>query len=151
MVRTPLLGLLAATVALAPALAQTTPTGRSPQEEFQRGYAATPMPDQANINAGGQAGVQALNGQAGAAAQANAEAATQTSAANQAQYDADRAAYMNALVAHNHAVNRTDARYMRQQRAYADAMAVWRVQVDACKRGHQRACDMPAPNPADFY
>lgn len=147
--RNSLLGLVACGVILTPVLAQTMPgaTGRSAQEEFQRGYAATPMPGQANINAGGQAGVQALNGQASAAAQANAG----VSAADQAQYDADRAAYMDALAAHDHAVNRADARYIRQQRAYADAMAVWRVQVAACKRGHQRACDMPPPNPAAFY
>ena len=69
----------------------------------------------------------------------------------QAQYEQDRQAYMAALAQHDHAVNRTDARWAHQQAAYADAMAAWRWQVAACKRGSQRACDMPTPNPADFY
>lgn len=83
-------------------------------------------------------------------ATANGAAAT-ANAANQAQYDADRQAYMDALTAHDAAVDRSDARYVRQRNAYADAMAVWRVQADACKRGHQKACKAPTPNPADYY
>lgn len=134
----------------APALAQTN-TGRTPQEEYQRGYAATPMPNQAAINANGAAQVDRLNGAAAAASQADTDAQAATSQANQAQYDADRAAYMEALVRHDHAVNRADMRYRRQQNAYADAMAVWRAQVTECKRGNRQACNMPAPNPADFY
>ncbi len=58
---------------------------------------------------------------------------------------------MDALVKHDAAVNRTDARYVRQQAAYADAMRVWRRQVWACHHGHPRACDLPAPYPAAFY
>lgn len=150
MLTKPFLGLLLAGCVMAPAMAQDA-TGRSPQEEYQRGYAATPMPDQAAADAQSRPAVRALNAQGAAVAQANADAATATTQANQAQYDADRAAYMDALVKHDASVDRTNARYMRQQRAYADAMAVWRVQVAACKRGHQRACDMPPPNPADFY
>ena len=38
----------------------------------------------------------------------------------------------------------------REREAYAMAMRDWRLQVDACNRGHQRACDMPPPNPADY-
>ena len=97
---------------------------------------------------------QQLN--AGVAAQANAAATTnavnaEISAANQAQYETDRQAYIAALIQHDRAVDRTAARTVRQQTAYADAMAVWRVQVDQCKKGRQKACELPAPNPADYY
>jgi len=153
----PLIGLMLAATALAPSIAQTTGsenTGRSPQEEYQRGYAATPMPNQAAINAAGAPGTAAINNQVATTTQANNDANAATIAQyqeTQAQYDADRAAYMDALVKHDSAVNRTDARYVRQQRAYADAMRAWRAQVWACKHGHPRACDAPTPNPADFY
>ena len=149
MVFKPLIGALLAATAIAPAIAQSTDAtpGRSPQEEYQRGYATTPAPDQANINAGGAAGTAALNTQAGSAAQAS----NSINAANQAQYELDRQAYVTALVQHDHAVDRTNARAVRQQNAYADAMAVWRVQVQACKKGSNKACEMPPPNPADFY
>lgn len=140
-----------------PALAQSTvapPPSSDPAQEAARGYANPPMPNQAAINAGGQAGTAALNDGASAASQmqSSSDAATVAmTAANQAQYDADRQAYMDALVRHDAAVDRTDARYARQRNAYADAMSVWRAQVAACKRGHQKACDMPTPNPADYY
>jgi len=137
--------------ALLPVAAMAQTADRSPQEEYQRGYAATPMPNQDAINAGGAAGVDRLNGQAAAAGAQATAAGAAVQGANQAQYDADRAAYMDALARHDRAVNRTDARYRRQQNAYADAMAVWRVQVTECKRGHRAACDLPAPNPADYY
>ena len=65
--------------------------------------------------------------------------------------DADRAACMGALARHDAAVDGTDARYVRQQRAYADAMAVWRIQVEECKRGHRKACDMPPPDVTAYY
>lgn len=149
----PLLALLAAASALAPVAAQTSGTdasGRSTTEEYQRGYAATPMPNQAAINAGGQAGTAALNNGVQASAAAS-NAAVLDNADAQAQYQADRQAYMDALMRHDAAVDRTDSRYVRQQNAYADAMRAWRRQVYACHHGHPRACKMPAPNPADFY
>jgi hypothetical protein len=133
------------------ALAQTADTGRTPQDEYQRGYAATPMPNQQAIDAQSAPAVAQLNGQLVAADQQAMSAQAVSQGAAQAEYAADRQAYMAALVQHDRAVNRADARYLRQQNAYADAMAVWRVQVTECKRGHRRACDMPAPNPADFY
>lgn len=146
--------LLVATVAM-PTIAQSTSgtenTGRSAQEEYQRGYAATPMPHQKAINAAGAPATAALNNHVAAVTQANADANAANSAAVQAQYAADRIAYMDALVRHNAAVNRTDARYARQQNAYADAMRVWRAQVYACKHGHPSACNAPTPNPAAFY
>lgn len=156
----PLIGLLLAASALAPAATQTQTnggtenTGRSAQEEYQRGYAATPMPHQDEINAASAPGVASMNSKVAAATSANVaanDAAIAQYQESQAQYDADRQAYMDALVKHDASVNRTDARYVRQQRAYADAMRVWRTQVWACKHGHQRACDMPPPDPARFY
>ncbi len=68
-----------------------------------------------------------------------------------AQHRADREAYMAALIAHDRAVDRADARYARQQAAYADAMAAWRLQVEACHHGRTRACNAPTPTYADFY
>jgi hypothetical protein len=94
-----------------------------------------------------RAGAAALNNQV--AADQNARA--QRDAAAQAQYDADRESYLTALMQHDAAVDRTDARYVRQQVAYADAMEAWRFQVAACKKGKRKACDMPPPNPADYY
>jgi len=138
---------LAGLALAAPLLAQEPASGRSPQELYKRGYAATPMPDQAATDAQSRPAVAALNSRAGAAADAGAA----DSAATQAQYEADRAAYMDALVRHDARVDRQAVRWRRQQNAYADAMAVWRAQVAACKAGSKRACDAPAPDPAAFY
>lgn len=126
---------------------QGVPPPGTGAQEVERGYDNPPMPGQAAINAGSARNAAALNNQVAAAQQAHA----QMTAAQQAQYDADRAAYERALIAHHHAVRRTDARYMRQQRAYADAMAVWREQVAACRHGHRKACDMPPPRVSDYY
>lgn len=68
------------------------------------------------------------------------------------QYNMDRLAYIAAIRAqHRRAVNRYDRRYIRQQNAYADAMAAWRRQVAACHRGNRHACAAPTPRVADFY
>lgn len=154
----PMLGALLVASALTPALTQTTaappPGPEGSAQEVARGYANPPMPNQAAINEAGRPVTAALNGQLAATAEANAQtnaANAQVSADAQAQYDLDRQAYMDALVAHNRAVNRTDTRYVRQQRAYADAMMAWRRQVYACKHGHQRACDLPPPDPSRYY
>ena len=156
MLRVPIIAMALAATALSPALAQQTEnTGRTPQEEYDRGRAATPMPNQEEINAGGRAGTASLNNQvaaAGAEAQAGNDAAMQTmNTEQQAQYATDRSAYMDALVKHDAAVNRADTRYVRQQNAYAHAMYMWRMQVAACKRGKQRACDAPPPDPSRYY
>ncbi|WP_174274727.1 hypothetical protein [Sphingomonas bacterium] len=103
----------------------------------------SPQPAPASPNPGTTA--------ANASVMTDAQITTATTAEGQAQYEADRAAYMTALAQHDAAVDRTDARWARQQRAYADAMAVWRWQVSECKKGHQRACNMPTPNPANYY
>jgi hypothetical protein len=154
----PFLGVLLAATAIAPTLAQTAaapppgPDGSAQQEA--RGYANPPMPNQEAINAGGRAGTASLNNQvasANASVKATNDANAAMSAEQQAQYEIDREAYMDALMHHDAAVNRTDVRYARQQRAYADAMFAWRRQVYACKHGHQRACDLPPPDPSRFY
>jgi hypothetical protein len=71
--------------------------------------------------------------------------------ANQAQYQADVAAYDQAVTAHGRTIAHQDAHYMRQQQAYADAMQAWRVQDYACRHGKSRACKSPAPDPANYY
>lgn len=68
-----------------------------------------------------------------------------------AVYARDMAAYRTAVRRHNRTLIRDQVRYDRQQRAYADAMAVWRDQIAACKRGSARACRAPTPDPAAFY
>ena len=112
--------------------AQTTPTpapADTPEAAANRDIAAQAAARQDNL----------------AAAHADDVAATQ------AQYEADMVAYRAALRAHHRAVV-ADARIAdRQQRAYADAMAVWRHQVYACKHGDNRACKAPTPDPAAFW
>lgn len=153
MLRKPLIaGLLAAAAAL-PALAQNAPPPgpEGSAQEVARGYANPPMPNQAAINAGGRPGTAQLNNDVVDATDARAAATAQMNAAERAQYDRDRSAYMDALVRHDRAVNRTDRRYLVQQNAYAHAMYLWRMQVAACKRGHHRACNAPPPDPSRFY
>ena len=68
----------------------------------------------------------------------------------QAQYNADMAAWLDAMRSRDARIAANAAQYDRQQRAYADAMYVWRMQVRDCERGFQFACNRPTPNPADF-
>lgn len=96
-------------------------------------------------------GVAAANADVAAQAEVRTDAVATSNAEAQAQYAEDMAAYRASLVT-NHRAAVADARlYDRQQRAYADAMAAWRHQVDACKRGNGAACKAPTPNPADFW
>jgi hypothetical protein len=144
-----MLAALAGAAIVSPVLAQTTNPNAPHQELAQdRGY-DKPTARADAVNAQEAPVTAALNGQFDAAA-ASATSGAPTPAA-QAQYDVDRQAYLDALMKHDRAVDRTDARYMRQQRAYADAMSVWRVQVQECKKGHQRACELPPPNVSDYY
>ena len=69
----------------------------------------------------------------------------------QSQYANDMAAYRKSITAAGNATIRDQARYDNQQRAYADAMFAWRMQVKACDRGHVKACKAPTPDPADYY
>ncbi|HYZ47585.1 MAG TPA: hypothetical protein VE567_01690 [Sphingomonas sp.] len=68
----------------------------------------------------------------------------------QAQYNADMAAWLDAMRSRDARIAANAAQYDRQQRAYADAMYVWRMQVRDCERGFTFACNRPTPNPADF-
>lgn len=69
----------------------------------------------------------------------------------EAQYEADRAAYAEALAANDADRRRTDRRYARQQAAYAQAMADWRLQVIDCEDGVRAACNAPTPDPRDYF
>ncbi|MDB5714124.1 MAG: hypothetical protein JWO15_1521 [Sphingomonadales bacterium] len=84
-----------------------------------------------------------------AAAQANHQA--NMNANEQARYEEDRAAYLTALRSHNREAAMDAHIYDRQQRAYADAMYAWRVQVEDCRRGIRAACNAPTPDPANFW
>jgi len=90
---------------------------------------------------------QALNNSVAA----NVQTTDAINAANQNQYELDRAAYRAATAVRREKMAIDDEAYARQQAAYADAMAAWRIQTDDCKRGHQKACNAPTPVPADFY
>ena len=128
---------------------QTTPAQGT--NEVQRGYANPAMPHQDAINAGGQSGTAALN----AGVNNNLQDTQAVNAANQAIYQADSASdqarYDEALREHDRNIARSDRHYRHQQRAYADAMAAWRLQVRDCLAGHKMACNMPPPDPASFY
>ena len=70
--------------------------------------------------------------------------------ANQTQYQADVAAYEQAMREHKREVLSTDATFMRQRQAYVLAMRDWRAQVEQCKKGYQKVCDLPAPDPMKY-
>jgi hypothetical protein len=90
---------------------------------------------------------QSLNsGGAAQAATANA-----VNAANQDQYELDRAAFRAQVAARREKIMLDEEAYARQQNAYADAMTAWRIQNDECKRGILKSCKKPTPVPADFY
>ncbi|UAJ11670.1 hypothetical protein [Polymorphobacter megasporae] len=118
-----------------PALAQAQMAPQSPPQDMAPAPMSGPSTEQ--LNRGSDA--------------YTAERADMHRAQRGARYAADRDAYMAALIAHDRAVNRYDHRYVRQQEAYADAMAAWRRQVAACHRGRSAACRAPAPQVADFY
>jgi hypothetical protein len=85
------------------------------------------------------------------AAAAQATQQTNMNANEVARYEEDRAAYLTALRTHNHEAAMDARIYDRQQRAYADAMFAWRVQVEDCRRGKRKACNAPTPDPANFW
>lgn len=128
----------------APVLAQTAPqddpgTPREPLP-YDRGY-DKPQPRTDAINAPNEAKRAGLN--ASVAARGNTTV--------QGYYAEDIAAYERAVRAHDLALLKDEARFQRQQRAYAAAMADWRIQVADCEDGLRAACKAPPPNPADYY
>lgn len=90
-----------------------------------------------------------INSVATSASTANAVAQAQNDA-NQAQYQADLAAYEQAMREHKREVLSTDATFIRQRQAYALAMRDWRAQVEMCRKGYQKVCDLPAPDPMKY-
>lgn len=140
--------LAGAMLAAAPALAQSAdPASPRTPLPADRGY-DKPDPRTDAINAPNRAELAATNNAANVAS----SAATAASQANvQAAYDYDMANYLDALRAHDARAARDRAHYEHQQRAYADAMRVWRTQVYDCNRGIIAACRAPTPNPAAFW
>lgn len=143
-----------ATVA-SPALAQTAPEPSSvPGSPATTG---TPLPDDRGYDKSTPRTRAVDAVEAPVTADLNATSAlgseiiATTAAEDKAQYELDREAYWAALIQHDRSVRRTDARWARQQGAYADAMAAWRLQVAECKRGNRKACDRPTPTPDQFY
>jgi len=144
MIRIPLAMIAAGALAVAaPVFAQTDP--HQPANDGSAAASMTVPPGQ--VAPGADPGTSMANGGVNGAIQQNQA----SNAANQAQYQSDVSAYDAAMQAHGHAVARQDAHYAHQQQAYADAMEAWRIQTAACKRGHDRACNAPTPDPADYY
>ncbi len=108
-------------------------------------FAQTPATTAADMRE--QPVTQALNNNVAANAQAN----TAVSDAQQNQYELDRASFRAEVVARREKIEMDQEAYARQQTAYADAMAAWRIQNDECKRGILKSCKKPTPVPADFY
>lgn len=90
---------------------------------------------------------QALNNNVAA----NAQASTAVSDSQQNQYELDRASFRAEVAARREKIEMDQEAYAKQQMAYADAMAAWRIQNDECKRGILKSCKKPTPVPADFY
>ena len=149
MTRMPFTLLTGGAIAVAAACLTTPAVAQSdPAQPVNNGSAAASMtvpPGQ--VAAGNDAGTQSLN----AGVNGNIQATQAVNAANQAQYQSDLDAYDRAIVHHGQQISRQDAHYAHQQRAYAEAMEAWRMQVAACKRGHTVACNAPPPDPANFY
>ena len=157
---------LAAGIALiamaAPALAQSTATTSPPTEPGSRndpGTPRTPLAEDRGYDKP-QVRTEAINAQtrddvAAANSTANITSGSSVSAAAiqadlQAQYNADMAGWLTAMNERDKTIVRNARAHAAQQRAYADAMYVWRMQVRDCERGFQFACNRPTPNPADF-
>ncbi|MBY8824257.1 hypothetical protein [Sphingomonas colocasiae] len=131
--------------------AQTSPPAADPGQpgtplEQDRGY-DKPSARTDAINAPNQAERAAAN----AAVAARPPSRTDMNPEAQAQYDADLAAYLTALRTRRQIAAADERLHERQQRAYADAMYVWRLQAADCRAGRREACKAPAPDPADFF
>jgi hypothetical protein len=134
---------LAAALVAVPALATAQMQDTTPVQ--------APSPASEAVSAQTAPGVAAANADAAAEANLRGGMIKADNVGATAVYARDMAAYRTAVRRHNRTLIRDQVRYDRQQRAYADAMAVWRDQVAACKRGSARACRAPTPDPAAFY
>ncbi|HTI31455.1 MAG TPA: hypothetical protein VL405_04935 [Sphingomonas sp.] len=148
MKRTILLALLLA----APAMAQQSQDPAVPRAPLpeDRGY-DKPQARTDAINAPNRPELDATNRAVNQAAQARDAANVGVTASAQAAYDYDMANYLATLRAHDATAANNEAKYAAKQRAYADAMRAWRVQVWDCNRGIIAACRAPTPDPAAFY
>ncbi|MGR6330059.1 hypothetical protein ACU5AX_13410 [Sphingomonas sp. XXL09] len=150
MFRTLILGALLVT---APVAAQTQTSNPADQPSTPLPYDPGHDSNSARSNAiAAQTapGVAAANQQSAAQAQVQADAATAVNLANSAEYQADLRRY-RASMRMNRRIAAADAALQAdRERAYAMAMADWRAQVAACKRGHTRACNMPSPDPQNY-
>jgi hypothetical protein len=104
-------------------------------------------PSQATVDAQEAPRTRELN----ATSALGAEVKQEAGAADQAAYQSDLAAYHDEIIVSRADAMRDSARFNRQQRAYADAMAQWRAQTAACEKGKLKACKLPTPRPADYY
>ena len=139
-------GLAAIAAPLAAQTAQVPNPAPTKELAQDRGYdKQTPKHDA--VDAQEAPVTKALNGQVGVA---TSDAMVQN-ATNQETYAADMAKYRARVEANAHATMADQDRYARQQHAYADAMAAWRVQTEACQKGSKAACNAPVPDPASFY
>lgn len=136
--------LAACSVAAAAQTGSASPDSPRTPLPYDRGYDKD-SPRTRAINDAERPAVQAANNAAAV------EAADAAAATRSPQYEADLAAYDQALRDRRRVIA-TDRRiHARQQAAYADAMYAWRLQVAACDRGNRRACNAPTPDPAAFW
>lgn len=151
--------LLALAAPLAAQTAATTSPPTQPGSKDDPGTPRAPLPNDRGYDKP-QVRTEAINAQtrddvARANSTANISSGSSVSAAAiqadlQAQYSADMASWLSAMRTRDANMAANAAQYDRQQRAYADAMYVWRMQVRDCERGFQFACNRPTPNPADY-
>jgi hypothetical protein len=144
----------AALLALAAPLAAQTGAATSPPtqpgSQDDPGTPRTPLPADRGYDKP-QVRTEAINAQArGDVAAANANTGAAGQADLQVQYDADMASWLDTMSQRDRTIVRNAREHASRQRAYADAMYVWRAQVRDCERGYQFACNRPTPNPADF-
>jgi hypothetical protein len=146
----------------APAIAQsaaTTSPATQPGSKDDPGTPRAPLPEDRGYDKP-QVRTEAINAQtrddvARANSTANITSGSSVNAAAvqadlQAQYNSDMTSWLSAMRSRDAKMVANAAQYERQQRAYADAMYVWRMQVRDCERGFTFACNRPTPNPADF-
>lgn len=151
--------LLALAAPLAAQTAATTTPPTQPGSKDDPGTPRTPLQNDRGYDKP-QVRTEAINAQtrddvARANSTANISSGSSASTAAvqadlQAQYDADMAGWLSTMRQRDANMAANAAKYERQQRAYADAMYVWRMQVRDCERGFVFACNRPTPNPADF-
>lgn len=118
------------------------------QTQMQTPSPATQQDDA--IAAQTAAGVAAANRDIGAEARMQTGAAAAVNVANEARYRNDVRRYRAAVRARRQTIAADAAVQNDRERAYAMAMADWRAQVAACKRGHSRACNRPSPDPQNY-